>query len=143
MHRDIFRSQLHHLPKRGGESGGGIPRQPGDQIHVDGKFPGIADLFIGPPDVPGGVRPAHLFQYGVIHGLRIHRHPVHPVTGQNRHFLRVDGIGPAGLHGELTAPGQGQMLLHGGKHPVQLGGRQGSGGAAPHIQAAHRPPRLL
>ena len=120
MDRDVLGLQVHDLAKGLGKALGGVPGQSGDEVHVDGEGARLPDLAVGPKDVGCGMGPAHAAEDLVIHGLGVDRDPVHPVSGQDGQLFRVDGVGPAGLHGELGEPVQGELPLQGGEDSVQL-----------------------
>ena len=87
-----------------------------------------------PPD--GGKDP-------VIHGLRVDADPVYPVFPENRQLLRCDGVRPAGLHGALHGAGKVEPFIQPAQQPVHLLRRQGSGGAAAHIEGTDTQTQLL
>ena len=139
MDRDIAGLEPDH-PADGIQEGvHRVPRQAGDQVHVDARKSRLHRVFIGPEGLGRVMAAADAAQDFVGHGLGIDAHAVRAALADDPQLLHVQGIRPPALHGELQALRQVEVVTDHLQKPRHLRRGEGGGRAAAHIQAADGP----
>ena len=135
---DVLRVHFQNPLQRGTEALVGVLGQAGDEVHIDAVKANLPGQGVGPADVVGGVAAADGPQDGVVQGLGVDGDAADVVAFEDLQLFPGDGVGPAGLHGVLGAVLQRQRLLAPGQNGVHLLRAQSGGGAATHVEGAHR-----
>ena len=140
--RDVAGVQADDLTDRIQEGIRRVAGESGNQVHIDAVKPGGLGVGVGPEGLGGGVAAANAPENLVGHGLGVDAHAVRAALADDLKLLKVQGVGPSALHGELQALGEVEMLPDGGQQPLHLGRGEGGGGAAADVKGADCPARL-
>ena len=134
MHGDIFGREREHLLERGAKAVRRVAGQAGDQVHVHGKAAGRAHEVQRVIDVLRRVATADRFEHAVVERLRVDADAVDPVRTQHVQLVGRDGVGPAGLDGELAQGAEVECRVELRAQRVELARRERGRRAAADVE---------
>ena len=142
MYGDVLRREREHLLERGAKAVRRVAGKPRDQVHVHGEAAGLAHEAQRVENILRGVAAADGPEHAVVERLGIDADAVDPVRAQHVQLVGRDGVGPAGLDGELAQGAEVERRLELRAQRVELARRERGRRAAADVERHDAQPRF-